>query len=81
MIVHALFDLLEQILSAHSPPSFQVTILSNGPYRDMLTSVARFYERDSIGARLNTHGTFTDEMFIFTSDREEFEVVLAKGDS
>jgi hypothetical protein len=77
-IVRALFNLLEQILSARSPPLLPSSHSVQWP---LLTSVAWFYERDSIGARLNTRGTFADEMFIFTSDREEFEVVLAEGDS
>jgi hypothetical protein len=68
-------------LSAQTPPSFQVPIPSTGPYRDALTSVAWFYERNSLGARLNVRGNFADEMFIFTADLEEFEVVLVDMDS
>ena len=79
--IHSLVDLLENILSARNPPAFQVPIPSAGPYRDALTSVARFYERNSLGARLNTRGSYADEMFIFTADLEEFEVVLADLDS
>ena len=51
-----------------------------GPYRDALTSVARFYKRNSLGTHLNTHGSYADEMFIFTADLEEFEVVLVDLD-
>ena len=79
--IRPLLDLLEKILSARTPPSFQVPIPVDGPYRAALTSVARYYERSASGARLNTRGTFADEMFIFSGDREEFEVVLAERDS
>jgi hypothetical protein len=74
-------DLLEKILPAQTPPSFQVPIPSAGPYQDALTSVARFYKQNSLGTHLNVCGTFADEMFIFTADLEEFEVVLADTDS
>ena len=74
-------DLLKNILSAQNPPAFQVPIPPTGPYWDALTSVARFYERNSLGTRLNTHGSYMDEMFIFTADLEEFEVILADLDS
>ena len=43
--------------------------------------MARFYERNSLGTRLNTRGSYADEMFIFTTNLEEFEVVLADLDS
>ena len=43
--------------------------------------MARFYERNSLGTHLNTRGSYADEMFIFTADLEEFEVVLADLDS
>ena len=79
--VRSLMDLLKNILSARNPPTFQVPIPPAGPYRDALTSVARFYERNSLGTRLNSRGSYTDEMFIFTADLEEFEVVLADLDS
>ena len=78
--IRSLVDLLENILSARNP-AFQVPIPPAGPYRDALTSVARFYEQNSLGARLNTRGSYVDEMFIFTADLEEFEVVLADLDS
>ena len=79
--IRSLVDLLENILSTRNPHTFQVPIPPAGPYRDALTSVARFYERNSLGTRLNTRGSYTDEMFIFTADLEEFEVVLADLDS
>jgi hypothetical protein len=79
--IRSLLDLLEKILSAHTPPSFQVPITIDGPYRAALTSIACYYERSASGACLNTCGTFADEMFIFSTDREEFEVVLAERDS
>ena len=79
--IRSLVDLLENILSARNPPAFQVPIPSASPYRDTLTSVARFYERNSLGARLNTRGSYADEMFIFTANLEEFEVILADLDS
>ena len=71
--VCSLVDLLENILSTRNPPT--------GPYQDVLTFVARFYEQNSLGTRLNTRGSYADEMFIFTTDLEEFEVVLADLDS
>ena len=66
-------DLFKSILSARNPPA--------GPYRDTLTSVARFYEQNSLGACLNTCGSYVDEMFMFTANLEEFEVILADLDS
>ena len=82
-VVRSLVDLLENILilSARNPPTFQVPIPPAGPYRDALTSVARFYKQNSLGARLNTRGSYADEMFIFTTNLEEFEVVLVDLDS
>ena len=78
--IHSLVDLLKNILSARNPPAFQVPIPPAGPYRDALTSVVRFYERNSLSTRLNTRSSYVDEMFIFTADLEEFEVVLADLD-
>ena len=82
-VVRSLVDLLQNILilSARNPPAFQVPIPPAGPYRDALTSVARFYEQNSLGAHLNTRGSYVDEMFIFTADLEEFEVILVDLDS
>ena len=71
--IRSLVDLLENILSTQNPPAFQVPIPPAGPYRDALTSVARFYKRNSLGTRLNTRGSYVDEMFIFTAHLEEFE--------
>ena len=79
--IRSLMDLLEKILSTRNPHTFQVPIPPTGPYRDALTSVARFYKQNSLGARLNTCGSYVDEMFIFTADLEEFEVILADLDS
>ena len=77
--VHSLVDLLESIFSTRNPPTFQVPIPA-GPYWDALTSVARFYKQNSLGTCLNTRSSYADEMFIFTADLEEFEVILADMD-
>ena len=74
-------DLLKSILSIRNPPAFQVPIPPTGPFLDALTSVARFYKQNSLGAHLNTCGSYADEMFIFMANLEEFEVVLADMDS
>jgi hypothetical protein len=74
--VMGLRNLLKQILSAHSPPAFQVPIPSSGSYRDLLVTVAQTHEVVRYGARVNPKGTYADKVFIWQPQHKEFEVVL-----
>jgi len=77
----AFLEFLRLFLSSRTPPSFQVPIPPSSPYRVFLSSIARNHESSHLSSRVNTSGTYADEMLIFAATREEFKIVLCGFDS
>lgn len=56
------------------PPYFKLLLPIDGPYREALCDVARRLDPEPYSIR--GLGTFSKELFIWSNDREEFEIVL-----